>query len=227
MALGLHCCSCFSLTGARGRLSSRGAQASHWGGFSCCRANSGVLDFQQFQLPGFRAQTQQLWQTGSYASCHVGSSQTRDQTYVSCIGSQIFYDWTTGKPSFTILISPRVTYLNFPVSQNIKMEKKPLFSTVGIIHVVPLGMLRPKLSRTSLTLTDVLTCPPSEKAWLRHGKPIISPNALPLFSGYAQKLLCFLHNTWVKISYRNECIVFSLMATSSKHEAVLSSMIFC
>ena len=46
VALGLHCCSCFSLAGARGLLSSGGAQASHRGGFSCCRANSRVLDFQ-------------------------------------------------------------------------------------------------------------------------------------------------------------------------------------
>ena len=28
----------------------------------------------------------QLWQAGLYASCHMGSSQTRDQTHVSCIG---------------------------------------------------------------------------------------------------------------------------------------------
>ena len=46
VALGLHCCSCFFLAGARGLLSSRGVQASHGGGFSCCRANSRVLDFQ-------------------------------------------------------------------------------------------------------------------------------------------------------------------------------------
>ena len=122
----------------------------------------------------------QLWQAGLYASCHMGSSQTRDQTHVSCIGSQIFYDWTTGKPSFAILISPRVVYLNFPASQNIKMKKKPLFSIVVIIHDVPLEMLSSKLSRTTLTLTEVLTCLPSEKAWLRPGKPITSPKALPL-----------------------------------------------
>ena len=40
---------------------------------------------QQLQLPGSRAQTQQLWCTGLVAP-HVGSSQTRDQTCVSCIG---------------------------------------------------------------------------------------------------------------------------------------------
>ena len=122
----------------------------------------------------------QLWQVGLYASCHMGSSQTRDQTHVSCIGSQIFYDWITGKPSFAILISPRVVYLNFPISQSIKMKKKSLFSIVVIIHDVPLGMLSSKLSRTTLTLTEVLTCLPSEKAWLRPGKPITSPKALPL-----------------------------------------------
>ena len=46
VALSLHCGSCFSLAGAKALLSSRGVQASHGGGFSCCRANSRVLDFQ-------------------------------------------------------------------------------------------------------------------------------------------------------------------------------------
>lgn len=60
------------------------------------------------------------------------------------------------------------------------MKKKSLFSIVVIIHDVPLGMLSSKLSRTTLTLTEVLTCLPSEKAWLRPRKPITSPKALPL-----------------------------------------------
>ena len=120
-----------------------------------------------------------------------------------------------------LLLSPNIKYLNLPVSQNIKMKRKPLFSILGIIHDVPLGMLSSKLSRTTLTLTEVLTCPPSEKAWLRPTKPITSPKALPLLPEQAQNLLCFLHNTWVKISYRNECILFSLMTTPPLSWAVL------
>ena len=54
-----------------------GARASHCRGLSCCRA----------QAPD--AQAQQLWLTGSVAPRHVGSSQTRAQTRVPCIGRQI------------------------------------------------------------------------------------------------------------------------------------------
>ena len=55
----------------------RGAQAFHCRGLSCCRA----------QPPD--AQAQQLWLTGLVAPRHVGSSQTRARTRVSCISRQI------------------------------------------------------------------------------------------------------------------------------------------
>ena len=55
----------------------RGARASHYRGLSCCEA----------QAPD--AQAQQLWLTGLIALRHVGSSQTRAQTRVPCIGRQI------------------------------------------------------------------------------------------------------------------------------------------
>ena len=54
---------------------------------------------QELQLPDSRAQTQQLWHRGLVALKHVGSSQTRDQTRVSCIGRQIFATESLGKPS--------------------------------------------------------------------------------------------------------------------------------
>ena len=38
---------------------------------------------------------QQLGRTGLVASWHVGSSQSRDQTRVRCIGRQILNHWTT------------------------------------------------------------------------------------------------------------------------------------
>ena len=61
----------------------RGARASHYHGLSCCGA----------QAPD--AQAQQLWLTGLIAPWHVGSSQTRAQTHVSCIGRQILNHCTT------------------------------------------------------------------------------------------------------------------------------------
>ena len=41
---------------------------------------------QELWLQGSRAQHQKLWRTGLIALQHVGSSQIRDQTHVSCIG---------------------------------------------------------------------------------------------------------------------------------------------
>ena len=45
------------------------------------------------------SQAWQLWHMGLVALWHVGSSQTRDQTHVPCIGRQILNQWTTrGSP---------------------------------------------------------------------------------------------------------------------------------
>ena len=57
-------------------------QASHCGGFSCCRA------------PAPEALAQQSWCMGLVALWHVGASLTRDQTCVPCIG-RILKQWTT------------------------------------------------------------------------------------------------------------------------------------
>ena len=97
----LHCnvwashCSGFSCCRARAlgawasvvaacRLSSCGTQALEHAGFSSCHAWA-----QQLWLMGSRAQAQQLWPTGLAAPRHVGSSQTRAQTCVSCAGRWI------------------------------------------------------------------------------------------------------------------------------------------
>ena len=60
----------------------RGARASHCRGLSCCGVHA----------PD--AQAQQLWLTGLVALRHVGSSQTRAQTHVPCIGMQILNQCT-------------------------------------------------------------------------------------------------------------------------------------
>ena len=66
-----------------------GAWASRCGGFSCCRARALGAQAKQLWLAGSRAQAQQLWRTGLVASWHVGSSRTRAQTHVPCIGRRI------------------------------------------------------------------------------------------------------------------------------------------
>ena len=50
---------------------------------------------QQLWLAGSRAQAQQLWCMGLVAPQHVGSSQARDRTHVSCIGRGILNLCTT------------------------------------------------------------------------------------------------------------------------------------
>ena len=79
----------------------RGARASHYRGLSCCGA----------QAPD--AQAQQPWLTGLVAPRHVGSSQTRAWTRVSCIGRQILNHCATREaPKWRFLIKHN-TVLHF------------------------------------------------------------------------------------------------------------------
>ena len=67
----LHCCVwSFSSCDKQGPLSSCAAQASHWGGFSCCKTGVSAT------------QVQSLWCVDWVAQQPVGSSQTRDQTHI-------------------------------------------------------------------------------------------------------------------------------------------------
>ena len=59
---------------------------------------------QSLRLPDSTARAQRLWCMDLVALWHVGSSQTRDGTRVSCIGRQILYHWATREaPNFTVL----------------------------------------------------------------------------------------------------------------------------
>ena len=66
--------------------------ACRCGWWPLCRAwNPGCLGLSSFKLWN----TDSVWQTGLVAPWHGGSSQTRAQTHVSCIGRQILYHWAT------------------------------------------------------------------------------------------------------------------------------------
>ena len=52
---------------------------------------------QKLWPAGSRALARYLWRLGLVALWHVGSSQTRDQTSVSCAARQILNHWTTGE----------------------------------------------------------------------------------------------------------------------------------
>ena len=88
--LGLHCCArAFSSCGEWGPLfiAVRGLLTVVSSLVAEHRLQ--VHGLQQLWLAGSRAQAQQLWSLGSATPPHVGSSQTRDQTRVPCIGRQI------------------------------------------------------------------------------------------------------------------------------------------
>ena len=62
---------------------------------------------------------QELWYIGPVAQWHVGSSWTRDQTCVLCVGRWILYHWTTREVPKTLVsvapfhISPIGEYISF------------------------------------------------------------------------------------------------------------------
>ena len=83
-ALSVRCYTwAFSSCGKWRLLSSCGAWASHCSGFFCCRAWA------------LECASSVVWNTGLVALWHVGSSWTRDQPYVPCIGRDILNHWTT------------------------------------------------------------------------------------------------------------------------------------
>ena len=57
------------------------------------------------QLPCSKSGLEQLCHRNLLAPRHVGSSQTRDPTHVSCIGRQILYHWATREaPDDTLVL---------------------------------------------------------------------------------------------------------------------------
>ena len=82
-----------------------GAWAFHSGGFSCSWARAlGCLGFSSsvhgLSSCGSQALEHRLnswWRMDLVVPQHVGSSQSRDHTHVSCIGSRILYHWATNE----------------------------------------------------------------------------------------------------------------------------------
>ena len=76
------------------------AQASHCGGFSCCRAQAlgmraSVVVARRLSSCGSSALEGRLSSCGLVGPRHVGSSWTRAQTWVPCIGRWILNHCTT------------------------------------------------------------------------------------------------------------------------------------
>ena len=114
--LGLHCRAGFPLVVESGvtlglwcagfplqRPPRCGAQTLGCPGFVGCGTWTGYL-----WLPGSRAPARQLWCVGLGALWHVGSSQIRDRTCVSCISRWILYHWAT-REALGVLISKMIS----------------------------------------------------------------------------------------------------------------------
>ena len=102
--LGLHCCAGFSLVAEAGGYSfvavwqaSLGAKNRLWGMQASVAA---ALWAQQLQLPGSRAEAQNLWHSGLAALRHVGSSQFRMEPVSSALLDGFFTTEPPGKPYF-------------------------------------------------------------------------------------------------------------------------------
>ena len=102
--LGLPCSLGFSLVVASRGSSNCDVQAFIAGASFAPEHKLWRLRLQYRPPPGSRAQVQWFWPTGSVAPWLVGSSQTRDQTHVSCIGRRILNHWITRGALFFIFL---------------------------------------------------------------------------------------------------------------------------
>ena len=87
-------------------------RASHCSGFSCCGAWALGAQAQQLWLAGSRAQAQQLWGTSLVAPQDIGSSRTRAQTHVPCIGRRILNHCATREVPSLLLKTALGQWLN-------------------------------------------------------------------------------------------------------------------
>ena len=109
-ALGLHCAQAFSSCGERGQLFIvRGLLIAVASFVAECRLQ--VRGLQQLWhvgsvavARGLQSTGQQLWRTGLAVPQHVGSSQTRAQTRVPCIGRRILNHCATREALSSIFI---------------------------------------------------------------------------------------------------------------------------
>ena len=86
---GFSCCRAWALGVWASVVAARGPQSVQVSVVAVCGLSSCGAQAQQLWLAGSRAEAQQLWHTGLVALWHVGSSWTRDQTRVPCIGRRI------------------------------------------------------------------------------------------------------------------------------------------
>ena len=84
---------------------SEDVQASHCGGFSCCRIVSRLMSFSSCSSWALEHELS-TWGTQAFiVPWHVESSWTRDWTPVLCIGRQILIHWTTREVQLLLFLA--------------------------------------------------------------------------------------------------------------------------
>ena len=78
------------------------AWASHCRGFSC----GGAQSLECLGFSGCWSRVPLMWCTGLLSLPHVRSSQTRDQSHVSCIRTQILYHWASREAPWVFYFEP-------------------------------------------------------------------------------------------------------------------------
>ena len=109
----------------------------------------------QLQLPGSRAQAQQLWRAGLAAPWHVGSSRIRDRTLVSCIGRQTLPLSYQGSPDK--LISKRLYHFSLPLAVFKSPQLSIPLSMFGINRLILADTVGIKCYQYMLTDTSLIT----------------------------------------------------------------------
>ena len=115
--LGLCCCVGFPRVVASGAYSGCSVQASRCDGFSHCRTELLGMWPSVVAAPGLYSAGIIVGVHGLSCSLVLGSSRTRDQTGVSCIGRQTLYHWATREAWKT----------DFRIQYHVKILSKNLF----------------------------------------------------------------------------------------------------
>ena len=131
--LGLHCCSGFPFP----IVVSRGRSPAAVPGLRIVVASlvaerrTSSTRASVAAVPGSRAQAKWSWCSGLLVPRHVGLSQTRDQTGVSCAGRWILYTEPAGKPQRWVF--KHADLLHSFIHSFIHSLKKHLLSTFALI----------------------------------------------------------------------------------------------
>ena len=111
--LGLLCCLhwVFSSCGEQGLLSNCSVQASHCGGFSCCRAQASVVTASVVRALGLQSMGSVVTAHGLSCCWTCGIFLDQESNPCPCIGRLILYHWAT-REALSYFLSNQSSGLN-------------------------------------------------------------------------------------------------------------------